>query len=94
MGSSFENARLQAKQNPRRERKEPSLLGLVAQQSGRDAWALRAVVRVHSGMGERWEGPGLGLLGSAPGYEAHSARTPVGETADSQGAPAERMEAC
>jgi hypothetical protein len=52
LSSPFENARPQAKQNPRRERKEPSLLGLVAQKSGREAQGLWADVRVHSEMGE------------------------------------------
>lgn len=52
MGSPFENVRLQAKQSPRRERKEPSLLGLVAQHSDREAQGLWAVVRVHSEIGD------------------------------------------
>lgn len=35
LDSPFENARLQAKQSPRRGRKKPSLLGLGAQHAGR-----------------------------------------------------------
>lgn len=51
LGSPFENARLQAKQSPRRERQEPSLLS-VAQHSDREAQGLWADVRVHSEMGD------------------------------------------
>lgn len=92
MGSPFENARLQAKQSPRRERKEPSLLGLVAQQSGRGAHTAFGMM---SECIQKWENDGKGQFWiSLAQYQAIKPAMPglLWETADSQGAPAERME--